>query len=71
MTAAVLHIPRLATVEHVADLLGLHPRTVRDLYTDGTLTVYRVGPKGRSGRQIPPASRVHPLRAGHRDRADP
>lgn len=50
MTSPVLHIPRLATVGHVADLLSLHPRTVRDLYTDGTLTVYRVGPKRRSIR---------------------
>lgn len=50
MTSPVLHIPRLATVEHVADLLSLHPRTVRDLYTNGTLTVYRVGPKRRAVR---------------------
>ena len=31
MTASVLHLPRLATVEHVAALLSLHPRPVWEL----------------------------------------
>ncbi len=43
MTVSVLHLPRLATVEHVAALLSLHPRTVRALCADGSLTVYRLG----------------------------
>lgn len=43
MTAPVLHLPRLATVEHVAGLLSLHPRTVRELCRTGDLIVYRLG----------------------------
>lgn len=39
-------LPELLTTREVADLLRIHPNTVRKWYNKGFLRGYRVGPRG-------------------------
>ena len=41
---------KMLKTREVAELLGLHPETVREMIRDGRLSATRLGPVGKGGR---------------------
>ena len=56
--------PQLYSVEQVADLLGLHVKTVRTYVRDGRLKAVRIGKQYRIARDEIEALTGHPVAAG-------
>jgi len=45
MSAAAVGRRRYATVAEAADYLGVHQATIRQMFVDGRLTRYQMGPR--------------------------